>query len=1252
MSNNKIFWQEYLRGFLAPTPVGYSQACRSEGAGRGSRGQLGISLTLETTRNLKTLLKDEDFDLDLVIQGAWAILLSKYSGNDDVIYGVENLCGDTGLLPFRIQVPSKMHLLPWFRQLNNQYNLLLANADIPLETIIDCSEIPDNTALFDSVIVLNNGNSNETSNDSDRIVARYPFMLYPANGNVLEVIAEYSEEFMSDRAAGTILGHLETVLEEMKNQPDGYLGTLPILAPEEKKLLYEWNDTVTPLPRENTIAEMFQAQVERTPDQVAGVFEDRQITYRELDERANHLARRLRAMGVVPEVRVGVCMERSLEMLVGLLGILKAGGAYVPLDPTFPRERLAFMLSDSQIPILLMDEELSERLPANGAKTVLLNKQKSSETDRLARGIESRLSGDNLAYVIYTSGSTGIPKGVMVEQRNVVNFFVGMDRVVDHSPGDTLLAVTSLSFDISVLELLWALTCGFKVIICPDSMTDCSESKNSPYSIPNLVREHHVTHFQCTPTMAGILMLDEETRSVFTQFRQILIGGEAFPVSLAENLKKVTTGNVINMYGPTETTVWSTTHRLGKLSPRISIGRPIANTTVLIVDKNLQPVPIGIPGELIIGGKGVVRGYLNRPELTAERFIQDPIDGEFKGRYYRTGDLAKYLPDGNLEFLGRIDHQVKIRGFRIELGEIEAHLHECPEIHDAVVIDREDVPGHRNLVAYVILREGQVFSRSRLRNYLNKRLPEYMIPAHFIVLKEFPQTPNKKIDRKALPPPETDLSGKDIESDPPVTDIEKAITGIWEEALNIKGIGRKDSFFEIGGDSLLACSVTFSIEEACGVEVPLDTIFGVPTVEAFANKLEEIFLEQQQGEKHTPLKDKDTAEMETSADLSLSEMETTLSRIWAKILNVDTVHPEDSFFRMGGDSLKAVALFIEIEKSFGIKLPISALIKAPSVKDLVKVLCEEKADMHWSPLVPIQPLGSKLPFFCVHAHRGNVMNYYDLSKYLGTDQPFYGLQARGLDGSETEFRTFEEIAADYLADVRSVQPTGPYYIGGWCMGGCIALEMARILQAEGEKVSLLALIDSPHPAWPEYLPYVTGGHKAIYKAIERVHFEVRSCLALNGKEKYFYIQRKVKALMFLFRFMAEKIMNPVFRRIRRISQNAKLYKLQYLSKLCEKAFKSNKPGSYFQYSMLYDLQHLYALHEKAFESYKPDPYGGRAIIFSPDIKPLGTVKDYRLGWGSLLADDVELCEIPGHWINILAEPGIKVLANELKNRLS
>jgi amino acid adenylation domain-containing protein len=575
-----------------------------------------------------------------------------------------------------------------------------------------------------------------------------------------------------------------------------------------------WNQTAVDYPRMSTIAELFVLQAARTPGHIALIAGSRQLTYRDLDQRSNRLARHLQSLGVGPDTLVGVAMARTESLVVTLLAILKAGGAYVPLDPTYPKERLTLVIGDSRMRILVTTEESRPHLPfglSNLALSdlALVNAEDLSIDSLSSAPAPSSAASHHLAYVLYTSGSTGKPKGVMLEHRNVVNFFAGMDLAIGSEPG-VWLAVTSVSFDISVLELLWTLTRGFTVVL---------DAGRGPGFIADQITRHGVTHLQMTPSLAMMLTLDSRAYAALASVRTILLGGEAVPASLVNLLRKVFKGDVYNMYGPTETTVWSTSYLINEIGSSISIGRPIANTQIYLVDEALQLVPLGEVGELFIGGDGVARGYWNLPELTAERFITIPSLSA--GCLYRTGDLARFLPDGNLEYLGRADYQIKLRGHRIEPGEIEAFLEQCRGVRQAVVVLREDREGDKRLVAYLVASAGSPESPGEVRATLASRLPDYMVPSAFVFLPSLPLTDNGKIDRNALlklPPP--NLFDQDPQNAAEAgTEFEQIIARAWREALGIPSVGFTDNFFDLGAHSLTLAEVQARLQHDLGREI-------------------------------------------------------------------------------------------------------------------------------------------------------------------------------------------------------------------------------------------------------------------------------------------------------------------------------------------------------------------------------------------------------------------------------------------------
>ncbi len=749
---------------------------------------------------------------------------------------------------------------------------------------------------------------------------------------------------------GLFVGHLRTLLAGAEADPEKPIAGLPVLTDSERhRLLIEWNDTAAPYPCA-CMHELVEEQARATPDMVAVQFGDEQLTYAELDARANQLAHHLTAMGVSRDVLVGICVERSLEMVVGLLGIVKAGGAYVPIDPDYPAERQEYMLTNSQAPVVLTQERLRAEVPSGEAEVVCLD----GDWPAIARLPTDPPAVDHdpeqLAYVIYTSGSTGKPKGVQIPHRALVNFLITMGQTPGLTKDDVLVAVTTLSFDIAGLELYLPLITGARVIVAS------AHEAGDPRALAALLDRHDATVMQATPTTWRMLL---DSGWPGRPAMKALCGGEALPQALADRL--VEHGlELWNMYGPTETTIWSTCARIRGGEP-LTIGRPIANTTLYILDPMMQPTPVGVAGELWIGGDGLARGYRGRPDLTEERFVPHPFDETPGARIYRTGDLARYRPDGTIGFLGRIDHQVKVRGFRIELGEIETVLARHPGIKEAVVVARGS-DAEAELHAYVLAREAPVPAHD-LRQYLSGTLPAYMVPSTVTTLEAFPLTPNGKVDRKALPEPTRERSGE-RELIAPRTPLEQRLAAIWERELGISPIGVTDNFFDLGVTSIVAATLFAAIEHELGAELPLGAIFRAPTIESLAVLLEG-----------------------------------------------------------AGEASR------------------------------------------WTSLVPIQLEGTRPPIFCVHGGAGTILHLAALSRRLGSDQPFYGLQSRGLYGGASPLTSVEEMATHYLAEMRQVQPHGPWYLGGYCFGAIVAHEIACRLEAEGEEVRLLVIFNGPSPAW-------------------------------------------------------------------------------------------------------------------------------------------------------------------------------------------
>jgi len=606
-------------------------------------------------------------------------------------------------LPVRVHVFPEQPFLVWLKGLQAQDIAVREHEHTPLVNIQGWSDVPQGVPLFDSILIFENSlldfdwltQGGSWTKREARLLEQtnFPLTLVAYSGPELGLKISYERRRFNTDTITRMIGHIQSVLEAIVVDPEQPLAALPLLTDAERhQLLVGWNDSATDYPKDSCVHKLFEAQVDRTPDAVAVVFEEEQVTYGELNRKANQVAHHLRTLGVGPDVLVGICMERSLEMIVGLLGILKAGGAYVPLDPMYPRERLAFMLVDARVSVLLTQERLLDVLPEHGAAVVCLDTSWEAIAREHKENLQSIAAGENLAYTIYTSGSTGKPKGVQITHRALVNFLYSMRQQPGLTERDVLLAVTTLSFDIAGLELYLPLIMGAKVVIITHEVA--ADGKQLIERLAN----SGATVMQATPATWRLLL--EAGWQGSSQLR-ILCGGEALSRELADRLL-TRSASVWNLYGPTETTIWSTVYKVKPAEASVPIGRPIANTQIYLLDSHLEPVPIGVPGELYIGGTGLARGYLHRPELTAEKFLPDPFSYEEGARLYRTGDLARYMSDGNIEYLGRLDNQVKIRGFRIELGEVEAVLGRHPGVRQSVVISREDRPGDKHLVAYVV----------------------------------------------------------------------------------------------------------------------------------------------------------------------------------------------------------------------------------------------------------------------------------------------------------------------------------------------------------------------------------------------------------------------------------------------------------------------------------------------------------------------------------------------------------------------
>jgi len=1095
------YWQRQLTG----APQFEVMPDHRRGATADAVGNiLSRLLSIELTDALRPLSREHNATLFMTMLAGLTTLLHRYSGETDIVVGsqvagrntvdVEPLIGPfINTLVLRTDASGDPQFSELLSRVRDAVSDALAHQEMPLERVAELLKVErnaDRNLLFNINFIYQRDFVKPWEHGGIRmrpIPSRSPGAMYDLNVFLVErndgwrLSCEYNTALFFEDTVKRMLEHFERLLSAILEDPKRRISEYSFLSPaEETRILHEWNRTAAAYPSDSPFTRLFEQQVERTPNAVAVVFNAQTVTYRELNARANRFAHYLKRGGIGRGSLAGIQIERSIEMLVAVLAVLKTGAAYVPLDPSFPEMRLEFMKQDAGLELvitkpLLQSAEIAKQNGANLAEA-------ADPADR--------------AYVIYTSGSTGKPKGVEIPHRALVNL---LWAVLD-SPGltsrDALLAVTTLSFDIAGLELFAPLLAGARIVLASrDQAAGGAELRK-------LIAISGATVLQATPATWRMLI---DAGWSNTPHLKMLCGGEPLSRSLADALLE-RGGELWNMYGPTETTIWSSWRRIERDGEPITIGRPAPNQFFYVLDQHQRPVPEGVPGELYIGGDGVACGYLNRPELTAERFVPNPFA---PGRMYRTGDRARFRPNGAVEMLGRMDTQVKIRGFRIEIGEVEAALAGCPEVRNAAVVVREDATGEPVLAGYFVPVNAGNNAVDSIRHHLRQRLPEYMVPTYLTALAEIPQTPNGKLDRKALPSPEAVRVIETDEQSAPSDRLELLLTGIWEQVLSIRPIRRSDNFFEIGGHSVLAAR-----------------------------------------------------------------------------------------------------MFARLEKTIGKALPLATLFQAPTIEKLAAVLRDSGWTPPWSSLVPIRPNGSKPPFYFVHPIGGNVLNFAGFAAHFDAEQPIYGLQARGLDGKEAPNISVEQMAADYIGDIRSVQPQGPYYIGGFSAGGVVAFEMARQLRAAGETVAMLALLDAKN-----HVPLRHAASSALSTRgatlVRTVRFNLRYAfhIGLGAFSRQKLKNWRLRAQLRLWTTKRSLGLNPDSRGLG-----------------VEEAF-------------------LFALR-----NYRPQPYEGDAILFRAKDE-LVSYEDPTLGWDGLVGN-LEIREISGDHDTILYEPHIGCLARVLDSCLA
>ena len=941
------------------------------------------------------------------------------------------------------------------------------------------------------------------------------YMVYEEKG-ALQINWDAIEELFPAGLLDDMLGAYRELLKDLATDDSAWHRTLSenaarLIPQSQMAVRRAVNSTAAPVSG-GLLHTPFLRHVAENPERPAVCTPKRRLSYREAYGYACAIETELLGAGARPNDLVAVMMEKGWEQIVGVLGIHFAGAAYLPIDPELPAERQGFLLQHAKVKVALTQSSVRARLsvPAH-VKVIEVDRVNPAAAPAPAQD-RPRQRPEDLAYVIYTSGSTGVPKGVMIDHRGALNTVLDVNQRFGVGPQDRVLAVSKLSFDLSVYDIFGLLAAGGAIVMpAPDLALD-------PNHWAELIRKERVTVWDTVPALMQLLVdRAGEPGQIGDSLRLVMMSGDWIPIGLPDQIRRVLPkATLISMGGATEASIWSILYPIGKVDPgwkSIPYGKAMLNQSFHVLTEDFAPRPTWVPGQLYIGGIGLAKGYLHDEQKTNASFVVNPANGE---RLYRTGDLGRFLPDGNIEFLGREDFQVKVQGYRIELGEIEARLQEYPGVDLCIVTVREDKPREKRLVGYVVARPGMSIDTAAVKEQLRKKVPEYMVPGAIVVLERFPLTPNGKVDRKALPAPARSAA-------------------------------------EAGA---------------------------------------------------APARSRDSLDLQ-------------LIKLWERVLNVPTVGLQDNFFDLGGNSLGAVRLFSEMRQMFARSFPLSVLFQAPTVEKLADLIRKDGWSPNWASLVPIQPGGSKPPFFCVHGGGGNVLIYRELANCMAPDYPFYGLQARGLDGSSDYLTSTAAMAESYLRELRELQPVGPYYLGGFCMGGQVAFEMAQRLVRDGQQVNLLFTIDTHN--FNGVPPELTLMDK-MRSTGEKIKFHSSNLWNLGSEGRVKYLAEKSKIAL------------------RREVERARIKINRVLGR------NPHRDVSGRVQEFLEDI------NDRAFLAYVPAEYPGKMIICKPR-RNYSFLRDPFNGWKGIAAGGLEVIELPSDPGGIFQEPYVRTLAEKLKEQI-